>query len=231
MPTRRDFLKSSSLAAILASSAVAAPADVPIIAARLGEPVGHPEVHGDVWTNAWADDGNICAVSDDTTGFRKACNSNLAVHRITGDTPPNLQGETVNPMSQFGKVGFIDKADGTNWKASGFASIDGVLYLAVSHHIYADERGHSYWSQDTWDASNMKSEDRGKTWSATPTYGHAMFPGRSFSNPYFIQHLQHAAVEPARQRPGRCQLRAGDRRRRPPHHAIRVESLLVGPEG
>jgi hypothetical protein len=152
-----------------------------------------PNCWGDVWTTTWADDDNLYTVSDDTTGFNKACNSNLAVHRITGGPPPNIEGVTVNPMSEFGKAGEL-KEDGASWKATGLTCVDGVLYLALSRHYYdgvgdeSDNPVQRFWIQETWDASIIKSTDHGKTWSPAPKLRHAMFPGRLFSNPFFVQY-------------------------------------------
>jgi hypothetical protein len=68
-------------------------------------------------------------------------------------------------------------------------SVDGVLYLSISRHHYPDERKpFAHFIQETWDASIIKSTDHGRNWSATPEIGKAMFPGRLFSNPFFVQH-------------------------------------------
>jgi len=92
-------------------------------------------------------------------------------------------------MSQFGAFAEVNPEDGASWKASGLAAIDGVLYLTASRHHYPDERKPvDHFIQETWDASIVKSKDHGKTWSAAPVLGKAMFPGRLFSNPYFVQY-------------------------------------------
>jgi len=205
-PTRRKFLQRGSFGALtcavsgdfsVASAAAALQQQSEkkwrIVKAQLGDAVRLPSCSGDVWTATWADDDNLYAVTDDTTGFGKACDSNLAVHRIMGGPPPNIQGMTVNPMKEFGKRGEL-KGDQASWKASGLACIDGVLYLAVSRHYYdgvgdtSADRARHFWIQETWDASIIKSTDHGKTWSAAPKLGHAMFPGRVFSNPFFVHY-------------------------------------------
>jgi len=66
--------------------------------------------------------------------------------------------------------------------------VDGVLYLAVSRHGYANDGGYSCWLQQTWDASIIKSEDHGKSWKDIPKVGQAMFPGHLFSDPFFVQY-------------------------------------------
>jgi hypothetical protein len=165
------------------------PAKLTIVSAHLGKAVACEGSVGDVWTTTWADDDQLYSVSDDTKGFDNACSSNLAVHRIIGETPPDLRGTTINPMKQFGAWAEVNPADGASWKASGLTCVDGVFYLAVSRHHYPDERKpFHHFIQETWDASIVKSTDHGKTWSASPKIGNAMFPGRLFSNPYFVQY-------------------------------------------
>ncbi len=210
--TRRHFLRQSTVAALgvvlggarspsaLAASPSpepnrsAAPATRPITGATIGAPVQYPGLHGDTWTTTWADDGELYAVADDCFGLKSApINSNLAIFRIRGTPPDHLQVETVNPLTAFGKLTSLleDKA---SWKGSGLTCIDGTLYLAVSRHHYMEAQ--SSWIQQTWDASLLKSTDHGKTWSAAPTLEHAMFPGRVFSNPYFVQYGQNGAAGP-----------------------------------
>ena len=159
-----------------------------IVKAQIGAAIRTSDTHGDLWTTTWADDDNLYSAADDTTGFNKTCASNLAVQRITGGPPPSFTGVTVNPMKEYGKGGEL-KEDGASWKASGLACVDGVLYHSVSRHSYADYKlGFSFHIQETWDASIVKSLDHGKTWSPAPKLGHAMFPGRVFSNPFFVQY-------------------------------------------
>jgi hypothetical protein len=205
LPARRDLLRLGSLATLAwavspnpsATSARPAPPEQGekkrILKAQIGKPIRLANCWGDVWTTTWADDDNLYTVSDDTTGFNKACDSNLAIHRITAGPPPNIEGVTLNPMSEFGKAVEL-KEDRASWKASGLTCVDGVLYLAVSRHYYdgvgdeSENPVHRFWIQETWDASILKSTDHGKTWSPAPKLGHAMFPGRVFSNPFFVQY-------------------------------------------
>ena len=164
-----------------------------ILKAQIGNAVRLANCSGDVWTSTWAEDDNLYSVSDDTTGFNKACDSNLAVHRIRGGRPLNLVGETVNPMKEFEGTSEL-KEDGASWKASGLICVNGVLYLAVSRHWYdgvgdtSADSAHHFWVQETWDASIVKSTDHGLTWSPAPKLGGAMFPGRVFSNPFFVHY-------------------------------------------
>ena len=39
------------------------------------------------WVAAWAEDDNLYSPSDDTGGFHKAANANIAFNRITGNDP------------------------------------------------------------------------------------------------------------------------------------------------
>jgi hypothetical protein len=164
-----------------------------IVKAQIGAAIRLPNCSGDVWTTTWADDDHLYSATDDTTGFNKACDSNLAVQRIMGGPPPNVQGVTVNAMVEFGKGAEL-KEDQASWKASGLACVEGVLYLGVSRHYYdgvgdtSTDSAHHFWIQETWDASIVKSTDHGKTWSPAPKLGRAMFPGRVFSNPFFVQY-------------------------------------------
>jgi hypothetical protein len=159
----------------------------------LGEAIRYPQSHGDVWTTTWADDGALHSVSDDTWGFDRACRSNLAVHRVTGDLPPDIRGETINCMGEFGGLAeFLPEDDGM-WKANGLTCLDGVLYLSVSRH--GDPSRRPFFVQETWDASIVISRDYGRTWSPTPHLGHSMFPGHTFSTPFFVQYGQDGRGE------------------------------------
>lgn len=160
--------------------------------ARLSDPICYRKSFGDVWATTWAADGDLYVVSDDTRGFDDACGpqgSNLAISRISGQAP-NLHGETINTMREYGHHGqFLD--DDGMWKANGLTCIDGVLYLSISRHSHP--RRPPFFIQQTWDASIIKSEDMGKTWSAMPRLGGAMFPGPTFSTPFFVQYGQDGA--------------------------------------
>lgn len=146
---------------------------------------------GDVWASTWANEGDLYTVTDDTYGFGNVCKSNLAIHRITGDMPPSIQGETINAMSDYGAVSHLG-VDRASWKANGLTCIDGVLYLSVSRHHYHND---NFPIQQTWDASIVKSEDYGRMWNAAPSevgepFAQAMFPGPTCSTPFFVQYGQ-----------------------------------------
>ncbi|HZZ58891.1 MAG TPA: hypothetical protein VFE31_13745 [Opitutaceae bacterium] len=190
---RRQFLSLGALS-LLGWRRLAAAAAIPrIVGAQIGPGIRVPGLHGDTWTTTWADDDQVYAVADDCFGLKAhPINSNLALFRLLG-SPPALAVETVNPMTAFGKLTSL-LADGASWKGSGLACIDGVLYLAVSRHHYMEAQ--SDWIQQSWDATIIKSEDHGRTWSAAPALDRAMFPGRIFANPYFVQYGRDGAAGP-----------------------------------
>jgi hypothetical protein len=156
-----------------------------ILRATLGTPHRvKPEGHGDLWTTTWADDDALYAVADDAHGFRNECDSNLSVHRITGDVP-HLKGAVVNCMSEYGAIAELGE-DGAHWKANGLTCIDGVLYLFVSrHHLMSTS---AFWIQEASDSSIIMSEDHGATWTHMPELGRPMFPGYTFGAPFFVQY-------------------------------------------
>jgi hypothetical protein len=196
---RRDFLKLSSMTllglgltelsgALRADTPPAAPAAKPsTLKATFGTPIGYKDLHGDSWTPTWADDDNLYSSADDTLGPKDhPISSNLAVYKITGNAP-DIHVEVVNPMPEFGKCTEVKPEDGACWKASGMICVDGVLYLAASRNRYMNTTG-AFNIQQVWDSSIVKSTDHGKTWSATPQLGQAMFPGHTFGNPTFVQY-------------------------------------------
>jgi len=139
--------------------------------------------HGDLWSATWADDDEVYVASDDTFGFDRAADSNLAVSRISGALPPNLNGVTVNPMWAYGRQTEYLEDDGM-WKATGIASVDGSLYLGVSRHSHP--LGNPFFVQETWDASIVRSDDHGATWTPVPSLATPMFRGHAFSTPFFV---------------------------------------------
>ncbi len=157
-----------------------------IVRAHLGAAIPYHESCGDLWTTTWADDDALYSASDDTLGFDRACESNLAINRIDGVLPPDIRGVTVNAMRQFGALAEFRDEDGGMWKANGLSCVDGVLYLSVSRHGHHSRN--PFFIQETWDASILASSDHGKTWSATPQLGRSMFPGHTFSTPFFVQY-------------------------------------------
>jgi hypothetical protein len=148
----------------------------------LTAPALYPRSHGDVWSCAWADDGEIYAAADDTRGIADDCDSNLAIFRVSG-TPPDHTVTQVNPMAEYGRIGQREGQD--TWKANGMTCVDGVLYLSVSQHSSAGDYPDKI--QRVYDATIVESEDHGRTWSSKPPAGRAMFPGLRFATPFFVQ--------------------------------------------
>ena len=159
------------------------PSSEPIRGIRwLTEPALYSGSHGDTWSSTWADDGELYAVADDTTGIDNACRSNLAIHKMSGK-PPDHVVQTINPMAEYLPLGQVEALD--MWKGCGLISVDGALYLGVSQHTAVDigldnvQRAHS--------ASIVRSPDHGRTWSSKPAVREAMFPTHRFASPYFVQ--------------------------------------------
>lgn len=145
----------------------------------LGEQVPSPGVEGDTWSPVRADDGNVYTPADDTLGEGYAISSNLAIYRVQG-APPNHAPRLVNAMSEYGTAGRLENL--ASWKANGMTFVDGSLYLSVSQHRYwrADN------IQQARDASIVRSDDYGVTWTPKPEMGRAMFPDDYFATPFFV---------------------------------------------
>ena len=163
-----------------------------IAEARIGAPTRLKSSHGDLWSATWADDGELYVASDDSFGFDRAADSNLVVNRVSGDRPPDLTGVTVNPMWEYGKQTEYLEDDGM-WKATGIASVDGSLYLGVSRHSHP--LGNAFFVQETWDASIIRSDDHGQTWTQIPSLERPMFRGHAFSTPFFVQYGRDGAAD------------------------------------
>lgn len=179
----------------------------------LGDPVLPVPNSGDLWTCAWAADGTLYVAVDDTCGFEylsvftapRPETSNLRLCRLDGD-PPHLTGSTVNPMREYGICTAIDPLDDAMWKAMGLAAVDGALYMTVSRHGLNLIQPHNrYAVQETWDASILVSRDGGKSWSPKPELGKAMFPGRVFSTPFFVDYGRDGAIPAKHSLPPRRQ--------------------------
>ena len=196
---RREFLVGSLAASVagrlgsMRDLTVLAAADdspsKPITGVKVGTPVKLDDNQGDTWITAWAGDDNLYSPSDDTSGFHKGCNSNVAFNRIEGSDPLHLTGTTINPMSEYANAGQVGP-DGCTWKSTGCMWIDDTLYLSVARHLYGDDSGDLKKRQTAQNASILKSADLGKSWTRTvqENYERPMFPGRRFSTPYFIQY-------------------------------------------
>jgi hypothetical protein len=179
---------------------IARPSSQPLRSVAVAAPLPVADNEGDTWVAAWGDDGNLYSPSDDTSGFHKAANSNIAFNRIGGADPRSLRGTTVNVMKEYGK-GAEEGPDHCTWKSSGCTFLDGALYWVVARHRYGTESGDPHRRQTAQNASIIKSKDHGLTWtrSAIENYNHPMFPGRRFATPYFIEYgRSQADVDGAR---------------------------------
>ena len=168
----------------------------------------YPTAVGDTYFNTVGPAGGILATTNDTRGIDTACGtrgSDIAILQFAGADPADLGGRTVNCMTDFGPLGGGNSPDGCSWKTGGITRIGKVVYLAVARQLRTCTRGlEANGLQPSFHASIMKSVDGGRTWTnpwgatahngAAPPYiaklhrYKAMFPGQSFSAPFFIQY-------------------------------------------
>ena len=185
---RRHFLALIAAASLSPDFPTRAPVVQGLRSVRLGEPFPVPGSHGDTWVATLAEDGHLYSPSNDTYGFGKATDSNIAFNRLDGADPTHLTGTTINPMSDYGRS-TLEGPDGCTWKSSGCASIDGARYWVVARHKYGEKSGDPRLRQTAANASIIRSTDFGRSWSrsARENMDAPMFPGRRFATPYFIQ--------------------------------------------
>jgi hypothetical protein len=168
----------------------------------------YPAVHGDTYFNTVGPAGGIVATADDSNGSDMACGtdgSDIVILRMYGPDPAHLHPTTVNCMASFGRRGGGWSPDGCSWKSGGITRVGHTLFLAVARQLRECSVGRqAHGLQPSFDASIMKSYDGGRTWinpwgqrgrgGAAPPWDRtqgryaAMFPGRSFSAPFFIQY-------------------------------------------
>lgn len=192
----------TSIIATLALSGAAEAAD--IVGATLEPAVRYNRadtfVYGDTWTTTWTpwgSDGDLYSVACDTYGFEDVLRStggrNVCINTFDATRSPLLTGRVINSfgdaMSMFGPNNG-GGSDGATYKGTGFACIDGVLYLSVARQGYAVA---NHLSVEVKDATLLKSTDRGLTWSAQPTaraqpMSPITFPGNRFACPFFIDY-------------------------------------------
>ena len=96
---RRHFLALIAAASLSPDFPTRAPVVQGLRSVRLGEPFPVPGSHGDTWVATLAEDGHLYSPSNDTYGFGKATDSNIAFNRLDGADPTHLTGTTINPMS------------------------------------------------------------------------------------------------------------------------------------
>jgi len=128
--------------------------------------------------------------------------SKIAFNCLKGSDPLALDGVTVNWMPDYKMQDHVTErlwatgvkqwegADGRTWKSSGCASVDGVLYWAISRHQYGEISGDALLRQTAVNGTIIKSTDFGVTWtpSADENLSQPMFPGSHFATPYFIDY-------------------------------------------
>jgi hypothetical protein len=173
----------------------------PITDVRAGDFKVYKASVGDTWDPTWADDDNLYAASNDTSGWDEACSSNIAFNRMSGDDFLNLTGKTVNGMLETGGWGTGEGPDGRTWKSSGCVSVNGMLYLVIGRHMYGDKSKDHFRRQTAIDSSIIISTDHGLTWtrSIAECYQHPMFPGNRFPTPYFIHYGKDGTAPPVDQ--------------------------------
>lgn len=123
----------------------------------------------------------------------------------SGATPAGLKVTTVNCMISYGPRGGGNSPDGCSWKSGGITRIGQTIYVAVARQLHqCSYRNQTYGLQPSFNASIVRSDDGGKTWTnpwgrtsangAAPPWNstlnryRAMFPGQRFAAPFFIQY-------------------------------------------
>lgn len=167
-----------------------------------------PAVVGDTYFNTTGTAGNIIATMNDARGVNGSCPTNggdVVILRATGPDPAHLSMATVNCMTALGPIGGGDSPDGCSWKSAGITRIGNSIYLAIARQLRQCSYGkQAHGLQPSFDATIIKSSDGGQTWrnpwgpavphGAEPPWDpvrhryKSMFPGQSFSAPFFIQY-------------------------------------------
>ena len=149
------------------------------------------DMQGDTADPFWADDGNLYHFTCDGRGFGQQ-QRNLCFNQLAGPDLPHLKGSLVNAMDEYGKANATG-ADGATWKVAGQECIDGVFYAFVVRNIYGNKSKDPLMRQTSFNASLIKSTDRGLTWSRSADLNHAapMWPGPRFGGPGFIHYGQN----------------------------------------
>jgi hypothetical protein len=173
-----------------------------------GAPHYFPTVADDTFYNTVGADGAILTTANDSTGVAHSCTSrgsDITILEMRGPNPGRLAVSTVNCMVGYGPRGGGKSPDGCSWKTGGITRIGTAIYLTVARQLKQCSRGHeANGLQPSYDASIIKSVDGGLTWTnpwgrtdsagAAPLWNptlhryDAMFPGRTFSAPFFIQY-------------------------------------------
>ena len=143
---------------------------------------------GDTADPFWADDDQLYHFTCDGRGFGKQPR-NFCFNKLTGPDLLHLKGELVNSMDDYGKANATG-SDGATWKVTGQECIDGVFYTFVVRNIYGDKSKDPLMRQTSFNASLIKSHDRGLSWTrnAKANYEAPMWPGPRFGAPCFIHY-------------------------------------------
>jgi hypothetical protein len=197
------------LSVALDTPASAAPATTSTTATTaFTTPHYYPAVNGDTYFNTTAVDGSIIATTNDAQGVNGSCPStggDIAILRATGSNPADLSIATVNCMTGYGPVGGGNSPDGCSWKTGGITRIGTTIYVAVARQLRQCSYGkEAHGLQPSFDATIVSSSDGGRSWrnpwgvprlhGAAPPWDpvlhhyKSMFPGQSFSAPFFIQY-------------------------------------------
>jgi hypothetical protein len=196
-----------SVVAANGAAAAAAAASAPA-AGAFATPQYFPRVTDDTFYNTVDASGDIIATANDSTGVDRSCTtqgSDIAILKMTGSTPTDLDVSTVNCLTSFGPRGGGNAPDGCSWKSGGITRVGGTIYLSVARQLKQCSYGREIDGlQPSFNASIMKSTDGGRTWTnpwgttsatgAAPPWisklnrYKAMFPGQAFAAPFFIQY-------------------------------------------
>lgn len=167
----------------------------PISGVRLGDPITTiVGSFGDKWCPAWMPDDSLVVVNGDGCGFHGDPGGNISVGRLTGDAPSRLTPEPLATLEEYDEL-FSVHPDQAGWRATGIASIDGVLFAFVTGRLLPAEPrpdGRIVF----FDAGIVRSDDGGHTWSPKPeaVRGAPMFPGQAFAAPYFVAYGRDGAA-------------------------------------
>jgi hypothetical protein len=177
-----------ALGLILISALFKARADTPItgVVPHIDQLQKWDFSFGDTWDPFWADDGNLYSFSCDGRGFGNQTR-NFLFNKLTGDSLASLKGELVNTMDEYG-ASSQKEADNATWKVCGQECIDGVFYAFVARNVYGGDGKDPTFRQSSFNASLIKSTDKGLTWTRTAkeNYATPMWPGGRFGAPGFF---------------------------------------------
>jgi len=147
------------------------------------------DMAGDTADPFWADDDNLYHFTCDGRGFGKPKQGrNFCFNKLTGPDLLHLTGTLVNSMD-YGKSDETGP-DGATWKVTGQECIDGVFYAFAVRNIYGHKSHDPLMRQTSFNASLIKSTDRGLTWTrgVKENYEAPMWPGPRFGGPGFIHY-------------------------------------------